>query len=102
MQARKIAVAAIAIVLGAASSSPVAGGGGNLRVGITIVPSCDIHRPERLPADPLRAVRVSCAAHVPYRVSHASKPYMANPSQIAAATAAGSGATNVVVTTVTF
>lgn len=106
MHVHKIAVAAIAMSLGIASGSPVAGGGGNLRIGITIVPTCDIHRPERRPADPARAVRVSCASRVPYRISHSAKPGMVNPPRITAAATAGSGsgsgATRVILTTVTF
>lgn len=106
MHVHKIAVAAIAMSLGLASGSPVAGGGGKLQIGITIVPSCDIHRPERRAADPARAVLVSCASHVPYRISHAGEPGVANPPRITTAAAAGSvpgsGASRVIVTTVTF
>lgn len=104
MQAHKTAIAALAIAmaLGVASGSPMAGGG-NVRVGITIAPSCDIHRPGRGAGDAIHgAVRVSCSAHVPHRIRHARVSDMAVPPRTVAAVEAGRGGADVVVTTVVF
>ena len=104
MPARKIVVAAIAVVLGLVSGRQVASGGGNLRIGINIVPSCDVHGPERPSVDPSKAIRVSCTARAPYRISHPGEPSAANPPQAPAATTAVAGAESAgrVVTTVVF
>jgi hypothetical protein len=98
MHVRKPAIAVVAVMLGLVAGSQAHGdGSGRMRVGITIVPACEVQRATQ----PVSAVRVSCTGPVPHRVSshRAGRPGTAPRHVASVADAEGNGR---MVTTVTF